>query len=219
MEKALILVVEQDQPIIDVTVKALSNAGFDVIKAFSAVEGIKKIRELNPDLVIASTDLPPVNGENARASICHASYLPVVVLGDKEGLVIALESGADAYIVKPATDREVVARVNSVLRRKKYSYALESGGTTGIDNLLDMGEASPDSFSPIEYRLHACLVSNEGRLLNYPQIIAEVWGHEKVQVDTLHFYMRRLRRKMLNSNIFSMRGVGYGINSGGRATP
>jgi DNA-binding response OmpR family regulator len=219
MEKALILVVEQDRPVLDITVRALSNAGFSVVKAFSAVDAVRKIRELNPDLVIAGTDLPNVDGENAFASICHASYLPVVVFGEKEGLVIALESGADAYIVKPATDREVVARVNSVLRRRRFISALESGGTTGIENLLGLGEDSPDSFSPTEYRLHACLVSNEGKLLDYPQIISEVWGHQKVQVDTLHFYIRRLRRKMLNSSIFTMRGVGYGINSGGRATP
>jgi len=219
MEKALILVVEKDRPMIEETVKALVNAGFEVIEAFSAADGIRKIHELNPDLVIASTDLPPVDGENACLRIRQASYLPVVVFGNKEDLILTLEQGADAYIVKPATGREVVARVNSVLRRKKNDNAPGGSGGVGIENLQDMGESSSDGLSQVEYRLHACLLINEGRLIDYPQIITEVWGGKKVTLDTLHFYIRRLRRKLVNFRIFSMRGVGYGLSLGGRVTP
>ena len=219
MEKALILVVEQNRPVIEDTVKALANAGYEVVEAFNAADGIRKIHELNPDLVIASTDLPPVDGENACLRIRQASYLPVVVFGDKEEVVVALEQGADAYIVKPASGREVVARVNSVLRRKKNDDNSEGGGTVGIKQLLHDGENNPDSFSDVEYRLSTCLLCNNGKLLDYPQIITEVWGNKRVKVDTLHFYIRRLRRKLANFRIFGIRGVGYGLSLGGQATP
>jgi DNA-binding response OmpR family regulator len=101
MDKVLVLVVEKDRPLVEEAVKALKEAGYEVIEAFDAADGLKMINELNPDLVIASTDLPPVNGEDACVRIRQASYLPVVILGSQEELVKTLESGADAYIIKP----------------------------------------------------------------------------------------------------------------------
>ena len=160
-----------------------------------------------------------MNGEDACLRIRKASYLPIVVLGSQEELVRTLELGADAYIVKPANGREVVARVHSLLRRKDDDSP-EGGGGLGIKHFVSGGEDDgPGGLSPTEYRLSACLLSNEGKLLGYPQLITEVWGGKEVSVDTLHFYIRSLRRKLANFNIFNMRGVGYGLSESRQQAP
>jgi two-component system response regulator ArlR len=219
MEKVLVLVVEKDRAIVAEAIRALQLAGYEVVEATDVADGLKKIHELNPDVIIASTDLPPVNGEDACRRIRQASYLPIVILGSQEELVKTLELGADAYIVKPASGREVVARVHSLLRREKKDDPPEGGAGLGIERYLPGEDDGPEGLSPTECRLSTCLLSNKGKLLDYPQLITEVWGGKEVTVDTLHFYIRRLRRKLANFNIFSMRGVGYGLSGGSRRTP
>ena len=214
MEKVIVLVVEKDRALVAEAVEALREAGYEVVEATDAADGLKKIYELNPDIIIASTDLPPVNGEDACMRIRQASYLPIVILGSQEELVKTLEQGADAYIVKPASGREVVARVHSLLRRKESDDPPEGGAGLRIEHYLSGEKDGPEGLSPTECRLSACLLSNEGRLLGYPQLITEVWGGKEVSVDTLHFYIRSLRRKLANFNIFNMRGVGYGLSGG-----
>jgi DNA-binding response OmpR family regulator len=219
MDKVLVMVVEKDRALVAEAITALQQAGYEVIEAFNAADGLKKINQLNPDLILASTDLPPVNGEDACLRIRQASYLPMVIFGDQAELVKTLEQGADAYIVQPASGREVVARVNSLLRRNKSGDPPEGGARLQIEDYLPGENDEPGGLSPTECRLTTCLLSNEGRMLDYPQLITEVWGRKTVSVDTLHFYIRRLRRKLANFNIFSMRGVGYGLSGNGRPEP
>lgn len=117
MKKVLVLVIEDDRMLMLEIADALWRAGFEVVGAYDAVEGLQKIFEIRPDLVIASIDLLPVNGEDACLRIRQASYLPLIVTGGREDAIGALELGADAFIVKPLGVREVVARVHSLIRR------------------------------------------------------------------------------------------------------
>jgi DNA-binding response OmpR family regulator len=219
MGKVLVLVVEKDRVLVAEAIRALMAAGYEVVEATDAADGLRKIHELDPDIIIASTDLPPVNGEDACLRIRQASYLPFVVLGSQEELVKALEQGADAYIVKPASGREVVARVHSLLKKKESDDPPEGGNRHGIEHFLPGKEKGPEGLSPTECRLSACLLSNEGKLLGYPQLITEVWGGKEVSIDTLHFYIRSLRRKLANFNIFGIRGVGCGLSRGSYQAP
>ncbi len=209
MKKAVILVVEKDSSLSVAAVEALRREGYEVVQAVDATDGLKKIYETHPDVVIASTDLPPVDGEDACLRLRQASYLPLIAIGTREEVVEMLELGADACIIRPLSGREVVARVHLVLRKRKGNRP-GGGGRPGIDRYLP-GEDDSDGLSPTEYRLCSCLLSNEGRLLGYPQLITGVWGGKRVSVDTLHFYIRRLRRKLANFNISGVRGVGYGF--------
>ena len=209
MKKAVVLVVEKDSALSAMAAGALREAGFEVVEAADAADGLKKIYETHPDVVIASTDLPPVNGEDACLRLRQASYLPLIAIGSREEVVEMLELGADACIIRPPSGREMVARVHLLLSRRKDDRP-GGGGRPGIKSYLS-GEDDSDGLSPTEFRLSSCLLSNEGRLLVYPQLITEVWGGKKVSVDTLHFYIRRLRRKLANCNIFGVRGVGYGL--------
>lgn len=117
-KRALVLVVETDKVLAAEVAGGLRQAGYEVVEAIDTVDGLKKIYEMNPDVIIASTDLPSVNREDACLRLRQASYLPIIILGSHEELAEMLELGADAYIVKPPNRREVVARVGSVLRRK-----------------------------------------------------------------------------------------------------
>jgi len=118
MKRALVLVVEKDEALAAEVAGGLREAGYEVVEAADTADGLKKIYEMNPDVIIASTDLPPVKGEDACLRIRQASYLPIIILGGQDDLAETLELGADAYIVKPPNRRELVARVNSLLRRK-----------------------------------------------------------------------------------------------------
>jgi two-component system response regulator ArlR len=214
MQKAVVLVVEKDRASAAVAVEALREAGFEVIEADGAAVGLRMIYELQPDMVIASADLPPVDGEDACLRLRQASYLPLIAIGSREEVVEMLEMGVDTCIVSPPSGREVVARVNALLGRPGSSDPPESGGLEAIDN-TPSAPGSPDNLSPTEFRLTRCLLSHQDSLLDYPQIIAAVWGGKAVSLDTLHFYMRRLRARLSGFRIFGMRGVGYGLSSGG----
>jgi DNA-binding response OmpR family regulator len=214
MKKAIVLLVEKDRALVAEATGALRKAGFEVVEAADTIDGLKKIYEINPDVVIASTDLPPVSGEDACLRIRQASYLPLIALGSQDDVVEALELGADAYIVKPPSGREVVARVHSLLRRKHSNNRPGEGGRPSIESYLPGEMDRPGGLSPTEHRLGCCLVSNEGRLLGYKRLITEVWGGKEVSRDTLHYYIRQLRRKLDNFDIFGARGIGYGFSGG-----
>jgi two-component system response regulator ArlR len=214
VKKVLVLVAEKDRALVTEATRALRQAGFEVVETADTADGLKKIYEINPDVIIASTDLPPINGEDACQRIRQASYLPLIALGSQDDVAEALELGADAYIVKPTNGREVVARVHSLLRRRESDDPPGGCVRPGIERVLPGESEGRKGLSATECRLGSCLLSNEGRLLGYPQLITEVWGGKEVSVDTLHFYIRRLRRKLSKFYIFGVRGTGYGFSGG-----
>ena len=202
-------------------VDALEEAGYEVVRTTDALDGLQKLYETYPDVIIVATGLPAVKGEDAYIRIRQASYLPMIVLGNPEDAVESLESGADAFLTKPPSLHELVARVRSLLKRKtgfdtrKDNPGQNMGnmGNTGNDPPLLGGNGSA-YFTATEFRLASCLVFNQDRLLDYSQLIGEVWAGKEVTLDTLHFYMRRLRKKLQAFfpnpvNIINYRGVGY----------
>lgn len=119
---ACVLVIEQDEALAEKEVIALEEAGFNVVKVADAVDGLKKVYELRPDLIILAKEVPMLNGEDACLRIRQACYLPILVLGEEEEAVETLELGVDAYLSKPLSTSELVARVHALLRRKMGPY-------------------------------------------------------------------------------------------------
>lgn len=117
MKRAVVLIVEKDRSLLAEAAGALEEAGYRVVEVADAADGLKLISELNPDVVIASTDLPTVNGEDACLRLRQASYLPMIAIGSRDEVVEMLELGADAIVISPPGGREVLARVNSLLKR------------------------------------------------------------------------------------------------------
>ena len=199
---------------------ALEEAGYTVEKTSDTLDGLKRLYEDYPDLVIVARELPMVGGEDPCLRIRQASYLPIIVLGSgsTDETAEMLELGADAYMMKPPSLIELVARVHSLLRRKPWFDPTGGEHKLEIDASLSKGgnggnggneSNESDGLTATEYRLVSCLLFNRGILLGYQRLLNEVWGGKKVTLDTLHFYIRRLRAKLANLNIFGIRGVGY----------
>jgi len=196
----------------------LEEAGYTVVRTTDALEGLKKLYEAYPDLIIVAKELPMVNGEDPCLRMRQASYLPIIVLGNDEEAAEILELGADAYMTNPPSLRELVARVRALLRRKPRADPPAGNPESEIKNRLDNGGDGSNGLTSTEFRLASCLVLNKGRLLGYPRLISEVWGGKEVSLDTLHFYIRRLRSKLANVGIFGLRGVGYRLSVDGSSS-
>jgi DNA-binding response OmpR family regulator len=192
-----ILVVEKDEPLRLKAAGALEAAGYEVAIAVDAVDGLKKLYQTCPDLIIVARELPRIDGEDAYLRIRQASYLPIIVIGNREEAAEMLELGADAYVAKPPSLGELVARVRAILRRK--SSHEPPGGNIAANTRYPSSEDGNglNGLTPTEFRLASCLLHNKGRLLGYSELISWVWGGKKVSLDNLHFHMRRLRQKNL----------------------
>ena len=209
IKPARILVIEKDEALAVKAAVALEEAGFKVTRTADALDGLKKLYEAYPDLIIVARELPMVNGEDPCLRIRQASYLPIIVLGSQEEAAEMLELGADAYMTKPPCLSELVARVRALLRRKpRYDPPGDNPRLESKDGPSEGGNRS-NGLTPTEFRLASCLILNKGRLISHYQLISEVWGGKEVSLDALHFYIRRLRGKLANVGIFGLRGVGY----------
>jgi len=197
----------------------LEEAGYSVLRTADALNGLKKLYEAYPDLIIVARELPMIDGEDLCLRIREAAYLPIIVLGSQEEAAEVLELGADAYMKKPPSLSELVARVHALLRRKPRPDPMEENIRSEIGSMLPKGGNGLDGLTPTEFRLASCLMLNKGRLLGYPRLISEVWGGKEISLDTLHFYVRRLCRKLANINIFGLRGVGYCFSGDGSRAP
>jgi len=216
-----ILIIEKDRELAEKEAAALEKEGYKVAIAADALEGIKKLYESYPDLIIVSRELPAVKGEAAYQRIRQASYLPLIVIGVEEEAAEILEFGADAYMTRETDLRELVARVRSILRRKTRLKPDRSGRNSGdgdhndpVSDSIDDDGDSVKYLNATEFRLASCLVLNKGKLLDYHQLIVEVWGGEEVSLDTLHECMGRLSKKLPAFfshpiNILDYQGVGY----------
>jgi DNA-binding response OmpR family regulator len=118
MKRPRILVIENDEAAAGRVVSFLEEAGYDVVKAADAALGMAMLYETRPDLVVMAGSLPVINGEDPCLRVRQASYLPIIVLGGIYDAVEALELGADAYMNKPPSREELVARVHALLRRR-----------------------------------------------------------------------------------------------------
>jgi DNA-binding response OmpR family regulator len=206
---ARILVIEQDEALQVRIGAALEGAGFKVTTANDTLGGLKSLYESYPDLVIMARDLPMVSGEEPCLRLRVASYLPLIVLGSGSEAAETLELGADAYMAKPPSLVELVARVRALLRRKLRNGPLVGGtGSETDDGSWEDGD-DLNGLKSVEFRLASCLFHNRGRLLSYTELIRGVWGNREVSLDTLHYHMRHLQQKLLNSGISMFRGVGY----------
>jgi DNA-binding response OmpR family regulator len=203
-----ILVVEKDEALRLKAAGALESAGYEVAIAVDAMDGLKKLYETYPDLIIVARELPKVNGEDAYLRIRQASYLPIIVIGNREEAAEMLELGADAYVAKPPSLGELVARVRALLRRKPRQEP-PGGNILATRNHPPNDGNGWNKLTPTEFRLASCLLCNKGRLLGYSELISRVWGGKKVSLDNLHFHMRRLRQKLADGGISMLRGVGY----------
>lgn len=224
----LILICD-DQPIIHETLGVyLENEGFTFVSAFNGEEALEKFRSADPALIILDIMMPGISGIDVCREIRKESRVPVIMLtarGEEIDRVLGLELGADDYIVKPFSAREVTARVKAVLRRigmqkNEPPEALRFDGLEININNYDVklnGESIP--FTPKEVEIFQLLASHPGRVYDREQILAQVWGYDYFgdtrAVDT---QIKRIRQKLpqegVSWGIKTVYGVGYKFEAG-----
>jgi len=220
-----ILVVDDEERMARFIHLNLDHDGFQVVEAYNGSDAIEAMRDSMPDLILLDVMLPDLDGFEVLKMIREVSTVPVIMLtakGEEEDRVRGLELGADDYVTKPFSPRELVSRVRAVLRRTE---GLGSGAheILVVDDRLKIdlgrGEIWVDGqlikLRPTEYRLLYHLVQNAGWVQTYDQLLAKVWGYEyRDEPHYVRLYINYLRQKLEQdpSNpkyILTERGVGY----------
>jgi DNA-binding response OmpR family regulator len=198
------LVVDDDRVLADVVAFTLRREGFEIILADDGAKALQRWEEERPDIVVLDVNLPRVDGFTVCQKIRAEENTPIVLLtvrGEEDDIVRGLELGADDYIVKPFSPRQLVARVNAVLRR---------AGTKPTSALFEVGDISFDpsqrkvvvqdihtaSLTPLENRLLEVLMINAGQVLTTAMLIDYVWGPAGGDRDMLRQLVKRLRVKL-----------------------
>lgn len=219
-----IAVVDDEPDIVELITLHLKKAGFRPAGFFEAQSFLDSLGKKVPDLVLLDLMLPDIDG----LEVCKLmrrreewAAIPVIMVtarGEEADRVLGLELGADDYITKPFSSKELVARVKSVLRRKSgpsLSRKIEVGGQLVLDleryEVLIQGKKV--DLTSTEFRILKLLASKKGRVFTRDQILDHLWGHEKIVLDrTVDVHIRNLREKLgprAAALVKNVRGVGY----------
>jgi two-component system KDP operon response regulator KdpE len=219
-----ILVVDDEERMVRFIRMNLEHDGFQVAEALNGKQAIDKLRD-TPDLVLLDVMMPDIDGFEVLGTIRQVSSVPVIMLtakGEEDDRVRGLELGADDYVTKPFSPRELVSRVKAVLRRTE-------GPTGSMHGLIEVDDRLRIDFDrreiwlegklvklrPTEYRLLFHLVQNAGWVVSHDQLLQKVWGYEyRDEPHYVRLYINYLRQKLEKDPgdpkyILTERGVGY----------
>jgi two-component system, OmpR family, KDP operon response regulator KdpE len=220
-----ILVVDDEPRMVRFVRMNLELEGYQVSSANNGMEALEKIRDELPDLVLLDVMMPGMDGFETLERLREISTIPVIMLtvkGEEEDRIRGLELGADDYVTKPFSPRELASRIRAVLRRAEMPSPLAKT-VIQIDDRLSVDfrqrevlvDGEPVRLRPTEYRLLYHLVNNAGWVMTHEMLLSKVWGYEyREEAGLLRLYITYLRQKIEPepSNpryIFTERGVGY----------
>jgi two-component system, OmpR family, response regulator RegX3 len=220
-----VLVVEDEESFSDALGYMLRREGFDVALAATGPEGVEEFERNGADLVLLDLMLPGLSGLEVCRTLRQRSDVPVIMLTAKDAevdKVVGLEIGADDYVTKPFSARELVARMRAVLRRRGVepedgaSSVLESGPVRmDVDRHVVSVDSETVAMPLKEFELLEFLLRNAGRVLTRGQLIDRIWGSDYVgDTKTLDVHVKRLRAKIEPSpsaprHLLTVRGLGY----------
>lgn len=225
MSKYKILVVDDEKRMVRFIQLNLEQDGFQVVTAYNGNEALDQVRTQLPDLVLLDIMMPDIDGFEVLKKIREVNDVPVIMLtakGEEDDRVKGLELGADDYITKPFSPRELVSRIKAVLRRTK-TFQEDQVDVVEVDDRLKVDfsrrevwvEGEKVDLRPTEYRLLYHLVKNAGWVNTHEQLLTKVWGFEyRDEPHYVRLYVNYLRKKLEEdpSNpeyILTERGVGY----------
>ncbi len=220
MADATILVVEDEAPIADAVAARLRSEGFAVEVAADGHAGIDACERLRPDLVVLDLMLPGVDGLEVCRRIQKDSPVPVLMLTARDSetdKVVGLEVGADDYMTKPFSPRELVARVNALLRRtKKTSQPDKTIDVNGVTIEPESRRVTKDGeavhLTPTEFELLVHLASRPKGVFARERLLSDVWGYrDGAGPRTVDSHVRGIRRKLGDDVIRTVHGVGYAL--------
>lgn len=238
MSNERILLADDDAMILDVLRYQLEKEGYQVLTAEDGQQALDLAQAAHPDLVLLDVMMPKLQGWEVCRELRRASTVPILMLtarGEEMDRVLGLELGADDYIVKPFSFRELLARVHAALRRASYSQpAVE---TPAAERPITLGSlaidlrrhtvtrsGAPIALSPREYDLLVALVEADGAVLGRHDLLDQVWGEEWIgNPRTLDVHIRWLREKLESDParprlILTVRGAGYRLATASELT-
>lgn len=222
-----ILIIEDEKSIADIIKFNLTKEGFEIETAFNGRIGLEKALTTKPDLILLDVMLPEIDGFQVCKKVRETSSVPIIMLTAKEeevDKVLGLELGADDYITKPFSMRELIARIKANIRRVDLSLNLQGipadvqeFGNLAIDmnryEVRKNGQALDLTLR--EFELLKYLAGRENRVFSREQLLEEVWGYEYYgDIRTVDVTVRRLREKLEDDSsnpayIMTKRGIGY----------
>ncbi len=226
MQNPMILIVDDEERMVRFIRLNLEQDGFSTAEANSGMEAMQKLRDQLPDLMLLDVMLPDIDGFEVLSMVREISSIPVIMLtakGEEEEKIRGLELGADDYITKPFSPRELVSRIRAVLRRAESISSASARDIIEVDDSLKLDFGRREvwlkgkliKLRPTEYRLLYHLVQNAGWVMTYDQILTKVWGYEyRDEPHYVRLYINYLRQKLEEDPanpkyILTERGVGY----------
>ena len=224
-DKGKLLIIEDDSSLVKALELYFSRVGYQVSIAENGLEGLQRLYSERPNIVILDIAMPKMDGWEVCRRIRELSDVPVVILTarvQENERVRGLKLGADDYVVKPFSLKELEARVEAVLRRARATRPQKTGIlfaneelVIDADRLIVTRDGKQVKLTPTELRLLLFLAENSGRVLTHRQILEKIWGAEYAEdVDYVKLFVYRLRRKIEPDPkhpkyILSERGIGY----------
>jgi len=227
---SIILIIEDEKPISDIIKFNLQKEGFDILTSYDGKEGLELALSANPDLIILDIMLPGMNGFDVCKKLRETSNVPIIMATAKEeevDKILGLEFGADDYITKPFSVRELTARVKANLRRTAMPIVSPENGenikehiTSGILSINISKYEVTKSGEPLpltvrEFELLKFLATQQEQVFSREQLLEKVWGYEYYgDIRTVDVTVRRLREKIEDDSakpvyVMTRRGVGY----------
>lgn len=206
-----VLVVDDDRVVADLVVFTVRRAGYEAVMASDAASALRRWTEDQPDLIILDINLPGTRQLKDGFAICQhirsESEVPIILLtvrGEENDIVHGLEAGADDYVLKPFSPRQLIARVQAVLRRGRSVDTSHPSANLSIDGLdfnpklreVSLTDGSVKNLTSLESRLLEYLMLNAGHILTTNDLISDVWGANGGNSEMLRQLVRRLRSKI-----------------------
>ncbi|MCD8053247.1 MAG: response regulator transcription factor [Lachnospiraceae bacterium] len=211
MSQYTILVVEDDREILDGIAIFLKNQGYDTVKAGNGLEGLRALEENEIHLAIVDIMMPVMDGITMTLKLRERYDIPVIFLSAKSeeiDKVTGLNIGADDYVTKPFAPMELLARVNSQLRRyarymtrreetvRNDHIYTEGGLELNTDTVQVTVDGEPVKLTPLEFKILTLLIRNPGRVFPADEIYERVWNEKPVGTETIMVHIRNLREKI-----------------------
>jgi len=227
MDKKIIAIIDDEPDILELVSLSMEKSGYDTIKFDNGADLLAALPKKIPDLLILDLMLPDMDGFDICKEIRkndNISSLPIIMLTAKNDVtdrVLGLEFGADDYVVKPFSPRELTARVKAVLRRQNKTEELTKSIKIGNDLLIDLQryKVTKDgielNLTSTEYKILKMLASRPGWVYSRNQMLDYLWGNDKIVIDrTIDVHVRNLRSKLgaAGNRIKNVRGVGYKLD-------
>ncbi|MBR0512397.1 MAG: response regulator transcription factor [Ruminococcus sp.] len=230
IENSSILVVDDDHDIVNAIATLLSREGYRIFKAYNGLEAIDSLMQNDIQLILIDVMMPKLDGLSAMMKIRATKNIPIIVLSAKSedsDKILGLSMGADDYITKPYNPMELVARVNSNLRRYLSLGAADSVQKANVVRIgglvLDKDakqlsvDGSPVKLTATEYKITELLMSNAGRIFSAEEIYSRVWNEDSYSIEnTVMVHIRHIREKIeINPseprNLKVVWGIGYKV--------